>query len=141
MFTDQSGHIQLYTNTISQHILLQPGGGNVGIGTGTPANTLHVNGTSRLGGNTGIRVFTFSGTFPASAQVNTIALPSGATSSNIISIQGFTSGNGVDIIPWDFRFDSNWVVTFYLSSLYMVVTNTGPNTHGKAYKGCIITSS
>jgi len=35
LFTDQSGHFQIYPASTSNHVLLQPSGGNVGIGTAT----------------------------------------------------------------------------------------------------------
>jgi hypothetical protein len=42
LFTDQSGHLEIYPNTTSLNVLLQPGGGNVGIGTNNPATTLQL---------------------------------------------------------------------------------------------------
>jgi hypothetical protein len=36
LFTDQSGHLQIYPNTTSLNVLLQPAGGNVGIGAANP---------------------------------------------------------------------------------------------------------
>lgn len=42
LFTDQSGNLEIYPYTTSKNILLQPGGGNVGIGTNAPITNLHV---------------------------------------------------------------------------------------------------
>jgi hypothetical protein len=51
MFTNQNGHIEIYTNNTSQHILLQPGGGNVGIGMANPANLLTIGPAVNPGAN------------------------------------------------------------------------------------------
>ena len=42
VFTENTGSLKLYSGNTSHHVLLQPGGGKVGIGTDSPSYPLHV---------------------------------------------------------------------------------------------------
>jgi hypothetical protein len=61
LFTDQSGNLQIYPNTTSLNLLLQPSGGFVGIGTATPQCQLHVHSAN---GASGSAVINYGGTGP-----------------------------------------------------------------------------
>jgi hypothetical protein len=78
LFTDQSGNLQIYPGLSTKHILLQPSGGNVGIGTTAPSTKLHVNGSTKLGtsGTAFASVVAFSATIGAGASgAYTITFP------------------------------------------------------------------
>jgi len=102
-----------------------------------------VNGSARIGGNVGIRVFIQAGQFPASGNTSA-ALPSGCLAQNIISVFGVTLSSGsfpFDSVPWDYRGDVNWEVDYFISgSSTIQLILKGNNVFGKYWRCTIITS-
>ena len=83
-----------HSGTSVKNLAIQPGGGNVGIGTTSPGAKLHVKGTSGDGSTGGIARFeTSSGTNDTALRIGSVA---GAGSTGYSFIQGLHSGVGVD---------------------------------------------
>jgi len=116
--------------------------GNVGIGTTAPAYALDVNGLTRLGGNNGVKIYTFSGTLPAAGGTTNFTLPSGIDSTNVTLVIGY-SISGTSLVPWDYRSDASWVVYYYIGSAGINITLPAASAAAtsKAFRCTIITNS
>jgi hypothetical protein len=118
--------LRFYTNAFSGGGTLQrmviDKWGYVGIGTNAPSTPLHVNGLTTLGGNLGMKTYTITGTLPAPGSGALYSLPSGVTYSNIICLIGYSLPGNNNLVPWDYRSNTTYIVYYYIS--YTSPTNS-----------------
>jgi hypothetical protein len=99
-------------------------------------------GTSTLGGNVGIKVYTASGTLSAVGASHTISIPSGVTASNVISMAGVVQ-TAYLMAAFDTR-DPSFYWAFYFNNVGTITVVTGPSASvvaGSGYRLTFITNS
>ena len=117
--------------------------GNIGISTTSPTATLDVNGnvsitgTTTLGGNSSIKIFIMTGTHGNQNVAVSQSLPSGCTSSNIISVTGVTFNTNGDSIP--FTDTGSWPVSYYVTGTVLIITPVGSITANRTWRAVLIT--
>ena len=134
-----AGWIQSGLNgTIADPLVLQPSGGNVGIGTTTPTNKLSVVGNTNITGNADIAGYTHLGnsspnikmkklTGTSAATENAwVYIPHGLNVSKIISVNILLGEYGR--FPPNWTFNPEFEYTFALSTNDIIVYNSPTNS-------------
>jgi hypothetical protein len=130
--------VQIFNNSTDRTLLLKV----TTAGTGSGSDAITITTPTHVGGNVGIRVFTASGTLSAAGASHTISLPSGVTSSNVISMSGVVQTTWLTA-AFDHR-DLAYYWTFTFNNVGSISVYTGAlatSVAGNGYRLSFITSS
>jgi uncharacterized protein (UPF0333 family) len=98
-------------------------------------------GTATIGGNQSIKIFSVTGTSGAINTTTTFTLPTGVTTSNLLSISG-TISNGSVLVPFGYLTGDPSNGAIYVdTSLHVYIPTTSTSVASKAFKVIFITSS